>query len=154
MKFDFYFFSINASILLNCYSGQEFGRQSLAIKICSCPKRDKQKEENNELEKSQSSARFANKSVETPSMLTVRNSEGFPHPQAEVFRDIKVSSILMKFSTTCMQMSVWAWDYVLQCFQCIFMYLCVCEPLHRFVTVKFSPYFVRKTFKNCFTFKL
>ncbi|KAK7603191.1 hypothetical protein V9T40_003190 [Parthenolecanium corni] len=80
---------ISVIFYLEDASGQEFGRQILAVKICSCPKRDKVKEETNEREKSNSSGGLA-KQMDAPTLLSVRNTESsHTHPQSEALRDLK-----------------------------------------------------------------
>lgn len=69
-----------------------FGRQLLAVKICSCPKRDKQKEENHNVEEER---KFEGVSTSTtPNLVCTRNTEsGVGHSADDVVRDVRVSPV-------------------------------------------------------------
>lgn len=82
-------------ICTNCFhfcSRREYGRQQLAVKICSCPKRDKVKEEDNELEKEESASRVISAASSNigPSMVCVRNASATSNSHGEPLRDIRV----------------------------------------------------------------
>lgn len=83
-------------------SGTEFGRQKLAVKICSCPKRDKSKEEKNEIEKNESEPRSSISNESAPSVIcAVNDGPGGSVDSNEHLRDIKVSQAFsLEFNIT------------------------------------------------------
>lgn len=86
---------ISVIFTLEDVNRHEYGRQQLAVKICSCPKRDKVKEEDNEIEKEESASRVISAASSNfgPSMVCVRNTSATSNSHGEPLRDIRIDGL-------------------------------------------------------------
>lgn len=84
----YHFFKLNFQ-LLSFPSGYVFGRQPLAVKICSCPKRDKLKEEHNETQKTRT-PKVTRARSSTSDSVSIRNSRGASTSNQEHLKDLQV----------------------------------------------------------------